>query len=50
MHYAPSRNGQWCIYDATDGKIRTPMMSLRALILQRKAEDESGEEIHAASH
>jgi len=42
MQYAPSRNRQWYIYNATDGKTRTRRMFLRALIRQPVARDESG--------
>lgn len=41
MQYAPSRNRQWYIYNATEGKTRTRRMFLRALIRQPKVNDES---------
>lgn len=45
MQYAPSRNRQWYMYNATDGgKTRTRRMFLRALVRQPKpsVDDESG--------
>lgn len=42
MQYAPSRNRQWYMYNATDGKTRTRRMFLRALIRQPKPSDENG--------
>ncbi|XP_024374276.1 acetyl-CoA carboxylase 1 [Physcomitrium patens] len=44
MQFAPSRNRQWYIYNAVDGKTRTRRMFLRALIRQPKPRDESGYE------
>ncbi|KAG0579665.1 hypothetical protein KC19_4G115000 [Ceratodon purpureus] len=42
MQYAPSRNRQWYIYNATDGKTKTRRMFLRALIRQPKSSDGIG--------